>query len=78
MLVLECQQEPGKMIDGKIENVLKRLKRSENKSGYWMPGSSLTWEQAFTRRFSDPRNVQAGGVVPNVGLPTQPLIVTPR
>lgn len=46
--------------------------------GALMPGSSLTWEQAFTRRFSDPRNVQAGGVVPNPGLPTQPSIAPPR
>jgi RHS repeat-associated protein len=46
--------------------------------GELMPGSSLTWEQAFTRRFTDPRNVQAGGVVPNPGLPTQPSIAPPR
>ena len=43
-----------------------------------MPGSSMTWEQAFTRRFNDPRNVQFGGAVPNTGLPTQPTIEPPR
>ncbi len=43
-----------------------------------MPGSSLTWDQAFVRRFNDSRNVQAGGVVPNSGLSTQPAIATPR
>ena len=46
--------------------------------GQLMPGSSLTWDQAFTRRFTDPRNVQAGGVVPNAGLSTQPSIAPPR
>jgi RHS repeat-associated protein len=43
-----------------------------------MPGSNLTWEEAFTRRFTDPRNVKAGGAVPNVGLPNQPSILPPR
>ncbi len=43
-----------------------------------MPGSKITWEQAFVRRFGDPRNVANGGVVPNTGAPTQPAIVRPR
>jgi len=43
-----------------------------------MPGSKMTWDKAFQRRFSDPRNVRAGGVVPNNGLQAQPSIAPPR
>ncbi len=39
-----------------------------------MPGSKITWATAFTKRFNDPRNVKAGGYVPNGGLSSQPKI----
>jgi uncharacterized protein RhaS with RHS repeats len=38
----------------------------------------VTWEEAFQARFADPRNVSAGGVVPNGGLSTQPTIAPRR
>ncbi|MBR1751139.1 MAG: hypothetical protein IJ740_09720 [Ruminococcus sp.] len=34
-----------------------------------------TWEDAYQSRFSDKRNVKAGGIVPNNGLNSQPKIV---
>ncbi len=40
-----------------------------------MPGSKKTWTQAFEKRFKDGRNVEAGGVVPNGGLSSQPKVV---
>ncbi len=40
-----------------------------------MPGSKLTWRQAFTKRFNDKRNIEAGGVVPSQGLKEQPAVV---
>lgn len=40
--------------------------------------SGAKWERAFQTRFGDPRNVSAGGAVPNAGLPTQPVVVPPR
>ncbi len=43
-----------------------------------MPGSKITWDEAYRRRFSDPRNVRAGGAVPNGGLKEQPTIAAPR
>jgi len=43
-----------------------------------MPGSKRTWEQAVVRRFADPRNVAAGGVVPNSALRSLPRIMPPR
>lgn len=45
------------------------------KPGDIMPGSKKTWSQAFQKRFNDSRNVQAGGVVPNGGLSSQPKIL---
>jgi len=37
------------------------------------PGSRYsTWEAAYQDRFHDPRNVRAGGAVPNTGLNKQP------
>jgi hypothetical protein len=38
-----------------------------------MPGSKKTWRQAFQRRRNDPRNVAAGGPVPEEGLKEQPV-----
>jgi RHS repeat-associated protein len=38
-----------------------------------MPGSKKTWNEAFQKRFNDPRNIEAGGVVPNKGLKEKPL-----
>jgi hypothetical protein len=39
------------------------------------PGTKMTWEEAFRRRFNDPRNKSAGGVVPEGGLIGRPAIV---
>lgn len=39
--------------------------------------SGARWEKAFKTRFGDPRNVSAGGAVPNAGLPTQPIVIPP-
>ncbi len=39
-----------------------------------MPGSKKTWAEAFKKRFNDVRNVEAGGIVPNGGLKSQPII----
>ena len=39
-----------------------------------MPGSKKTWETAFNQRMNDPRNRQAGGLVPRGGSQNQPLI----
>jgi hypothetical protein len=33
-----------------------------------------TWGDKFNERFNDPRNVRAGGVVPNNGLPNRPTV----
>jgi RHS repeat-associated protein len=41
--------------------------------GMMKPG--LTWEQAFLNRFTDPRNISAGGVVPNGGLAIPPTVI---
>ncbi|QDU79633.1 hypothetical protein Pla110_13440 [Polystyrenella longa] len=38
------------------------------------PGTKMTWEEAFRRRFNDPRNKRAGGVVPDSGLLELPAI----
>ncbi len=38
------------------------------------PGTKMTWEEAFRRRFTDPRNKKAGGVVPDGGLMDLPAI----
>ena len=40
-----------------------------------MPGTKITWGEAFQRRFMDPRNIRAGGAVPNEGLLRQPKII---
>jgi hypothetical protein len=40
-----------------------------------MPGSKKTWEQAFKNRFNDPRNLEAGGIVPAGGLSSQPKVI---
>jgi RHS repeat-associated protein len=34
--------------------------------------SGRTWDESFRRRFADPRNRRAGGVVPNTGLSERP------
>ncbi len=39
-----------------------------------MPGSKKTWNKAFQKRFNDPRNIEAGGVVPNKGLKEKPSL----
>jgi hypothetical protein len=38
------------------------------------PNTKMTWEEAFRRRFNDPRNKSAGGVVPEGGLIDSPTI----
>jgi regulatory protein YycH of two-component signal transduction system YycFG len=38
-----------------------------------MPGSKKTWNEAFQKRFNDPRNIEAGGAIPNKGLKEKPL-----
>jgi hypothetical protein len=43
-----------------------------------MYSATKTWEQAFRNRFLDPRNVRAGGPVPNQGLADLPVIAPPR
>ena len=40
-----------------------------------MPGSKKTWEVQYIKRFSDPRNAEAGGVVPNSGIDIQPKVI---
>jgi hypothetical protein len=42
-----------------------------------MPGSKMTWGDAFQKRFNDVRNVKAGGVVPSGGVKSQPKIAPP-
>ena len=37
-----------------------------------------TWQQAFDKRFRDPRNVKAGGRVPPEGLSTRPVMECPK
>jgi hypothetical protein len=37
-----------------------------------MPGSKKTWPEAFDKRLRDPRNIAAGGVVPEGGLEEKP------
>ncbi|RMI37049.1 hypothetical protein EBN88_19985 [Streptomyces triticirhizae] len=39
--------------------------------------SGRTWGQQFQRRFNDPRNRRAGGVVPNTGLSEAPTVQCP-
>ena len=39
-----------------------------------MPGSKKTWKKAFQKRFEDPRNIEAGGIVPNTGLKEKPFL----
>lgn len=43
-----------------------------------VPGRNITWEQAFTERFNDFRNIKVGGPVPNSGLSSQPTIAGGR
>ena len=38
------------------------------------PNTAMTWEEAFRRRFNDPRNKRAGGIVPNGGIMEPPTI----
>ncbi len=40
-----------------------------------MANKAITWEEAFLKRFNDPRNIKLGGLVPNTGLKEQPLII---
>jgi RHS repeat-associated protein len=39
-----------------------------------MPGSKKTWNEAFRKRFNDPRNIEAGGAVPKKGLKEKPSL----
>jgi RHS repeat-associated protein len=38
------------------------------------PNSKKTWAQKFKERFADPRNVEAGGIVPNTRLKEKPKL----
>ncbi|MFV0344937.1 MAG: RHS repeat domain-containing protein [Bacteroidales bacterium] len=37
-----------------------------------MPGSKMTWNEAFQKRFNHSKNIEAGGVVPDKGLKEKP------
>jgi hypothetical protein len=41
-----------------------------------IPGSKMTWKEAFDKRFNDPRNIKDGGAVPRNGLSQQPRVRT--
>jgi hypothetical protein len=43
-----------------------------------MYSATKTWEQAFRNRFLGPRNVRAGGPVPDQGLADLPVVAPPR
>jgi RHS repeat-associated protein len=47
-----------------LESIEVELVKGDN----IMPGSKKTWNEAFQKRFNDPRNIEAGGTVPNKGL----------
>ncbi|MET0405405.1 MAG: RHS repeat-associated core domain-containing protein [Cystobacter sp.] len=40
-----------------------------------MPGSKKTWAKSFHQRRNDPRNIDAGGLVPEQGIKEQPRVI---